>query len=90
MIVFNQKFYLAYNHIKINEKIKVDLSKKNRINVNIKNSEYEKPKEKIESFLEEVLREISTIAEENRERHYKEKYDLLISFTWKISKIFKF
>jgi len=83
---------LGVNHIKVNEKMKIGLSKKNNrsdINNDIEDFEYEKPKKRLKSnSLEDVLREISVTAEENRNRRHKEKCELLISLLGKSAKEF--
>ncbi|CAL1671798.1 unnamed protein product [Lasius platythorax] len=73
---------VGVNQIKMNKTTKVGSSSKNFDRLD--DIEYEKPQKRLKSnSIEQVLREISATAEENRDRRHKEKCDLLISLLGK-------
>jgi len=83
---------VSVNETKINKR-KIEFSNKNIETYDISNDsdekfESDKPKKKVKSnqSLENVLREIATTAEKNRNRRHKEKCDLLISLFEKSAK----
>lgn len=81
---------VGVNHIKMNKKIKVNIDKKKSMKYETSDTEkeeYENPRKRCKSYsLEQVLREISATAEENRERRHKEKCDLLTTLLGKTTK----
>lgn len=81
---------VGVNHMKMNKNIEVNMDSIKSDTYDTSDSErqdYEKPRKRLKSnSLEQVLRDISATAEENRERRHKEKCELLISLLGKTTK----